>query len=111
MARSNERIPASMCTTGTRAWAAASAPASVELVSPYTSTASGASSLEQRLERRQHARGLRGVRAAADPQFAVGARKPELAEEDPRERIVVVLAGVHEHLLVAPAAGRTRRRP
>ncbi len=32
--RSNERIPASTCTTGTRAWAPASAPASVEFVSP-----------------------------------------------------------------------------
>ena len=32
--RSNERIPASTWATGTRAWAAASAPASVELVSP-----------------------------------------------------------------------------
>ena len=41
--RSNERIPASTCTTGTPASAAASAPASVELVSPYTSTASGRS--------------------------------------------------------------------
>ena len=32
--RSNERIPASMWMTGTRACADASAPASVELVSP-----------------------------------------------------------------------------
>ena len=32
--RSNERMPASTCPTGMRSWAAASAPASVELVSP-----------------------------------------------------------------------------
>ena len=32
--RSYERIPASTCATGIRAWAAASAPASVEFVSP-----------------------------------------------------------------------------
>ena len=34
MARSNERMPASTCATGTPCWTAASAPASVELVSP-----------------------------------------------------------------------------
>ncbi len=34
IARSNERIPASTCATGIPAWAAASAPASVEFVSP-----------------------------------------------------------------------------
>ena len=39
--RSNERSPASTCATGT--WPAASAPASVEFVSPYTSTQSGRS--------------------------------------------------------------------
>ncbi len=34
MVRSNERMPASTCAIGTWAWAAASAAASVELVSP-----------------------------------------------------------------------------
>ena len=48
----------------------------------------------------QHARGLRGVRAAADLQLAVGLGETELGEEDLRERLVVVLAGVHQHLLV-----------
>ncbi len=34
MERSNERMPASTCPTGIAAWAAASVPARVELVSP-----------------------------------------------------------------------------
>jgi hypothetical protein len=38
-----ERRPASTCATGTRSFAAASAPTSVELVSPKTTTASGCS--------------------------------------------------------------------
>jgi hypothetical protein len=41
--RSYERIPASTWATGIPACAPASAPASVEFVSPYTSTVSGAS--------------------------------------------------------------------
>ena len=43
IARSYERIPASTCATGSPACTAVSAPASVEFVSPYTSTRSGAS--------------------------------------------------------------------
>ena len=39
--RLNDRKPASTCAIGTCILAAASAPASVEFVSPYTSTASG----------------------------------------------------------------------
>ena len=38
-----------------------------------------------------------------DPQLPLGPGEPELAEEDLRERVVVVLAGVHQHLLVRGA--------
>ncbi len=58
---------------------------------------------DQRLERAEHACRLPGVRAAADAQLAVGPRQSQLGEEHTRERVVVVLAGVHEHLLVALA--------
>ena len=44
MERSNERMPASTWPTAIPAWDAASAPASVEFVSPYTSTSEGSSS-------------------------------------------------------------------
>ena len=37
------------------------------------------------------------------PSSRSGRGEAELGEEDPRERVVVVLAGVHEHLLVALA--------
>ena len=41
--------------------------------------------------------------AAADPELLLGAGKAELGEEHARERVVVMLAGVHEDLLVALA--------
>jgi hypothetical protein len=37
------------------------------------------------------------------PPMPSGSRQPQLAEEDARQRVVVVLAGVHEHLLVSLA--------
>ncbi len=40
------------------------------------------------------------VGPAADPELALGARDPELLDEDRRELVVVVLAGVDEVLLV-----------
>jgi hypothetical protein len=52
---------------------------------------------DQRLERRQHPRRLRGVGSAAEVEMMVGTRELELVEEDSRELVVVVLAGVDEH--------------
>ncbi len=63
----------------------------------------GANVRYQRLERGEHASGLGRVRAAADSQLAVGLREPELLEEHARERIVVVLTGMYEDLLVVLA--------
>jgi len=40
---------------------------------------------------------------AADAQLTIGAGEPELPEEHARERVVVMLARVHEDLLVALA--------
>jgi hypothetical protein len=66
---------------------------------------------EQRLERRQHPRRLRGVRAATGVQAVLRPRQPELVEEHPRERVVVVLPRVHQHLLGRRAQPlRDRRR-
>ena len=56
--------------------------------------------VDERLDRGEHARGLRAVRAARDPQFVVGLRESQLLEEHARERVRVVLAGVHQDLLV-----------
>jgi hypothetical protein len=61
--RSKERRPASTCATGTRSFAAASAPASVELVSPRTTTTSGPLLEERCLDRRQQVTRLLAVRA------------------------------------------------
>ena len=58
---------------------------------------------EQRLQRCELARGLRGVGPTGDPQLMVGRRDLELGEEDGGELVVVVLAGVHEDLLVGGA--------
>ena len=55
--------------------------------------------LQHRLERRQDARRLGGVRAAAGVELAVGRRDAQLLEEDPRELVVVVLAGVDDQLV------------
>ena len=64
---------------------------------------SGKISLSSGSQRAQHARGLLGVRAVADPQFAIGSRQSQLAEEHVGERVVVVLSGVNEQLLMGGA--------
>ena len=62
--------------------------------------------LEHRgLERLQHARRLAAVAARADAEIEVGLRDAELGEEDVGHRRVVVLAGVHDEVLDARAAG------
>ena len=61
--------------------------------------------LEHRLERVHHARGLGGVRSARDAELAVGRGNAQLAHEHRGELVVVVLAGVDQHLLVAFAQG------
>ena len=58
-----------------------------------------------------HARGLLRVRAGADAEDVVRLADAELLEEDLRHRVVVVLAGVDEHVLEARrAAGAARAR-
>ena len=61
--------------------------------------------MEQRLERRQHARDLLGVAAAAEVEPMLGPRQLQLVEEDLRQRRVVVLARV-DHDLVGDRAER-----
>jgi hypothetical protein len=60
-----ERRPASTCATGTRSFAAASAPTSVELVSPKTTTAYRLLFQKRGLDRREQVAGLLAVRARA----------------------------------------------
>ena len=53
--------------------------------------------------------GLVGAAAAADPEAVVGPRQAELREEDAGHRLVVVLAGVDEDLVVARPQHRLQR--
>ena len=64
---------------------------------------SGRQSRQHRLQRREHAGGLRDGLPEPHAQLAIGRRNTELVEEDPRELVVVVLPGVDEQLLVALA--------
>ena len=59
--------------------------------------------LDRRLECVHHARGLRGVRPTGDAQLTVRWGNAELAHEHRRQLVVVVLTGVHQHLIVARA--------
>jgi len=58
---------------------------------------------DDRLQHGEHARRLRGVGAGVDTQLAVRSRDVELVHEHARELVVVMLAGVDEHLLVLDA--------
>ena len=58
---------------------------------------------QYRLQRSQHPRGLLGVRARAGAQLAIRRGNAELVEEDLRQLVVVVLARVHDQLLVVLA--------
>ena len=110
IARSNERRPASTWATGTSSLAAASAPASVEFVSPKTRTTSGCSSSTAASIARQHAARLLAVRAGAGVELVARRGEPELVEEDCRELAVVMLARVQHDLLDAALAQSERER-
>ncbi len=71
----------------------------------------GALARQQALERLEHARGLGRVGAAAELEVVLGPRQAELGEEDLGELLVVVLAGVDQHLLrfLAQPVGHRRR--
>ena len=101
--RSKLRRPASTWATGMPSLAAPSAPASVEFVSPYTSTASGRSATRTG----SRAMSIRPVcspwSAAADAEAVVGPGEAELGEERAGHRLVPVLARVDEDLVVAGA--------
>jgi hypothetical protein len=58
---------------------------------------------DQRFQRGQHPRGLRGVGPAPEIELVIRPRQPQLVEEHARQLVVVVLAGVHQHLLGAGA--------
>ena len=82
--------------------------ASVELTSPTTTTTSAGQRADERFERHHHARGLLGVRARTDAEVFVGRADVELVEEDLAHRLVVVLAGVHQHRLGPGVVERDR---
>jgi hypothetical protein len=66
---------------------------------------------EDRLEAEHHRRGLGRVAAAADAEIPIGLRQAQLVEEDPRQGVVVVLAGVDEPLRdAAPVRQRGHHR-
>ena len=107
--RSNDRMPASTCTTGRSCLGRSQRARQRRVGVAVDEHRVGAKLCQQRLERRQHAGRLRRVAPARDLQLAVRARQAELAEEHPRQRVVVVLAGVDQQLLVL-GAQRTRYR-
>ena len=91
--RSKLRSPASTCASGVAP--AASAPASVEFVSPKTSTQSGPSAVDRLADRRPHRLRVGGLEPEPVPRLL----EPELLEEDVRELPVVVLPRVQHDLL------------
>jgi hypothetical protein len=54
---------------------------------------------EHRLEALHHTRGLNGLSARTNVERVIRSADSELLEEDTSHRVVVVLAGVHEHVL------------
>ena len=66
----------------------------------------GRRAFQNRLERGQHPRRLRGARAERDAELFVGRGQAELCEEDRRQAVVEVLPGVDEQLLVDGAQPR-----
>ena len=58
---------------------------------------------EQGPERGEHPRGLLRVRPRPEAELALGARNPQLVDEHRGQLVVVVLAGVHEDLVVLGA--------
>ena len=106
--RSNERMPASMWITGIACLGGGEGARERRVRVAVDEGRVRGDLVEQGLERGEHAGGLGGVAAAGDPELAVGPCEAELGEEDRRERVVVVLAGVHEDLLVL-LAQRARR--
>ena len=112
MRRSKLRRPASTWATGTPSFEAASAPASVEFVSPNDEHGVGPRVGEDRLEGEEHRARLLRVVAAADPEAVVRPGSSELGEERSGHRVVVVLARVDEDLVVTGAQDRAAaRRP
>ena len=79
--------------------AATSEAASVEFTSPGTSTTSGVELEQKRLEPLHHSRRLLGMRARPDIEHVIRLADPQLLEEHARHGVVVMLAGVHEHVL------------
>ena len=106
IARSPLRSPASTCASGTPAALAARAPASVEFVSPYTSTQSGRSARTISSIGRLHGGDVCGV----EVEPVVGLAEAELLEEDLGQLAVPVLAGVGDDLLDSRFAQCDRER-
>ena len=95
-ASSKLRRPASTCATGIPVFAAASAPASVELTSPATITSRPL--LEQDTLDTGQARAVCSPCVPESiPRYTSGRGQAELLEEHARHVVVVVLVRVHEH--------------
>ena len=110
IARSNERRPDSTCPDAKPDLAATRAPASVEFVSPYVSTRSGASAASTG----SRPAIIRAVCTAWGPQAPSirwsGGAQLELGEEHVGELGVVVLPGVDEHVLADRVERADERR-
>ena len=111
IARSNERMPASTWATGICGLGGGQRARQRRVGVAVDEHQVGALARQQALERLEHARRLGRVGAAAELQVVLGPRQAELGEEDLRELLVVVLAGVDQHLLrlLAQPVGDRRR--
>jgi hypothetical protein len=60
-------------------------------------------------ERLQHSAGHLAVVAAVNPEIDTGLRDLQFVKEDPRQRRIVVLAGVNQNLAEVVASGDSSR--
>ena len=111
MVRSKERMPASTWPTGNPRLGRRQRPGEGRVGVAVDERERGLELGQHGLQRRQDARRLGGVRAGSGAQLAGGARHVELLEEDPRELVVVVLAGVDDQLVEASREACARPLP
>jgi hypothetical protein len=96
--------------TGMPSLLAASAPATVEFVSPRMMMASGFSCQQHLFHPDQHRRGLACVAAGTGLQVVIRCGCAQFVEERLRHGVVVVLAGMHQNFGVCLAQRPTHRR-
>ena len=106
MRRLKERRPASRWATGKCSFTARQRAGERGVRVAVDQHPVGAVLVDHRVHRREHAPRLDAVRAGADAEVDVRCGDLQVGEEDVRHQGVVVLAGVDDDVVVAPAASR-----